>query len=1341
MRDRLCLGIAPVGAMALIMILSALGACGASPRPTGGAVEGTRQEPSSASAFAASGEIPARAPTSTDALLADALAGVPEETPNEELGSRLPIRPLALPKPGRGASARFSFEDGKRGWIAALPTRELLTSPAYGDGRVFLGGGFASHRFFAFDAFRGDLEWSLAAPDGGPTAALYDRDRVIFNTESCTLFVADARTGELVWKRWLGDPLMSQPALGADLVLSAYPTGAGHRFGAYDLATGEPRWDVAIPADVIQAPQVRGDDVFFATMDGTVHRLRVRDGRVLWRKNLGATSALWVDRDHALFTRRVDARGVAYEEAVVVSAASGDVLRTAERIPAPYLQGTSRDRALASGQAGAWGSVPHGARLGLRNVASGWAYQGSSPAVVDGRAYTAVGPELVARDVATGEVVWRRRDGRAGDAQTVSPPAVVGAQLVYGTVDGHLYFSDIDTGLTLRAYDVGEPIVFQPIVAQGWVYVATGGGHLIGLEVGDHAFDGWHMWGGNPQHGGLTPVSGEPSPRLLASRERPGRGTLRLGAFRDELADDADAATDANEGRAPAALLAPHEQPDLPQIGVRVDADVSGSIARVAVTQTFENPHERAIEAVYLFPLPADAAVDDMEMHVGGRIVRAQIRRRAQARREYAEARATGRRAALLEQERDDLFVQRVANIGPGETVRVRLTYVQVLPFLPERDAREGGAYELAVPMSAPRRFEPTNAAAVVPDPAERRRADTFDLSVRLRPGIPLVEVSSPTHALETTTLPDGARVASSGEETERDFILRFRVGGAHPEASLFTHRAPVGPDDDGAPNGYFGLLVQPPTVTSEATVAPRELTFVIDRSSSMTGRPLAQAQALVRRVVAAARAEDTIRIVTFGDELERFDTAPRLATDENKAQAAAFVDQLRAVGATRMVPAIEDALRAPERTPDDTARLRVVVLLTDGWIGNEREVLAAMVHALGDARVYPVGLGAAPNRFLLERAAEVGRGRAIVGALAEEGDALAARLADLTDRPVMTDLEIDWGGLDVREVYPRHLPDLFAGQPVRVQGRFERGGEATVRIRGTQGGRRVERAITVHLPTGPAASARAEDGVHETLWARAAIGERMRQLTFRDDPALVDEITTLGLRHRLVTPYTSFVAVDVTPRAEAAEETADDRASVTPARSLPGDPEIRIPAPRDARAVTVVLPFGETLAASWEPELGRWSARFLIPGDAEEGSYPIEIAITHADGRLERLRLWYTVDASAPVLEVEALGAIRPGERVRLRARQLVTDADLAQLGRARSWLTDARAQLLHDARRVEARVGAEVVDLVVAGPGTWEADVTVPTDVRERFELELVVVDLAANVRTQAVSLEVTR
>jgi Ca-activated chloride channel family protein len=1339
-------------ALAALATLVALGGCGALRARRVAQVPAGRETLVPVSAT--------RAPaTSRERLLAEAMRGVVER-PGDDLAGRVQVRTIRIPRPARGGNARFNFDGGRRGWITAMPGEELLTSPAFARGRVYLGGGFVSHRFYALDAYSGELVWSIAAPDGGPSAAIVKDDRVIFNTESCTLFVVDAETGALRWSRWLGDPLMSQPAAAGDLVFSAYPKNGHHEFGAFRLRDGTPVWSRAIPADVIQAPQVHGDSVYFATMDGTATRLRRVNGQVVWQRDVGASSALWVDRDSVLLARRVDVAGAPGEQPVVLSAADGRVVSEGERVPAPYLSGTSRDRQLAHGQNGAWGSVPYGEHLGLRNVAAGWAFQGSTPAVADGRAYFAVGGEIRARDMATGREIWRKTYARAEGAQALSPPAVVGAQMVFGTVDGHVYAVDIDTGMTLWAYDVGEPVVFQPIVAQGWVYVATARGNLIGLEVGDPALDGWHMWGGNAAHDGLVETAGTVDPRLLASLERPGQGTLRVAAFERpsqanargtaaRSAEESEGSLEESGGSSedPERPGADAPRFDLPLAHTDVQATVSGVVARVTVIQQFQNTFDRPIEAVYLLPLPADAAVDDMEMRIGERVVRARIQRQTEARRTYTEARASGRRAALLEQQRPNLFAQRVANIQPGERIDVRVQYVQTVPF-------EDGRYEFVFPMVAPRRYDPQHpdptrpatdalaprageapaVSAIAPDNRSRR---DIDVAVDLDPGLPLDRVESPTHRVVVDRRSERAarvQLAPDDRVPNRDFVLRYSIRGEAPQAAVLAHHA-----DDG---GYLSLVVQPPAVPDHATVAPREVTFVVDTSSSMHGRPMAHAQAAMRRVLQGLRPGDSFNVLAFADRVQPLAPSPLAATPGNVARGMAFVDALRASGTTEMVAALRAAL---EPAHADASRLRLVVLVTDGYIGNEADVLREVATRVGDARVYALGVGAAVNRFLLERASEVGRGRAVVATLSERPEDAADRLNALIDRPVFTDVEVDWGGLDVQEVYPRRLPDLFAARPLVLQARYARGGHATVRVRGTIAGRRYERAVEVDLPE---ASPDDRHAAQRTLWARAAVHDRMNSLYLRDDPRLIEEVTQLGLRHRIVTPWTSFVAVDDEPAPRAArtlELTAAENpthATLSPARALPGDPEIRVAAPRDARAVTLLLPFGETLSAQWEPELGLWTARFLIPRDAHEGAHAVEVIVTLADGTQEHGTVWYTVDSAAPRVRVEMVGQVRPGAELTLRATQVLTRADLAQAGLRPGdrRLTAARAQILDDARRVEVRApDGAVIELRATGPGTWEGRWRVPEGARGRLSLQVFVVDMAANVRVQPLEIEV--
>ena len=482
----------------------------------------------------------------------------------------------------------------------------------------------------------------------------------------------------------------------------------------------------------------------------------------------------------------------------------------------------------------------------------------------------------------------------------------------------------------------------------------------------------------------------------------------------------------------------------------------------------------------------------------------------------------------------------------------------------------------------------------------------------------------------------------------------------------------------------------------------------------------------------------------------------PTPVTEEWSATDCALSEALRDQVNAVMADSIADGEARGIRLETDLGPVAILAAVLHGEHAEQAGCIGMLFRDLGRARAYEVlvqfeALTGYLSLLLDNRSAtrgprhaprEIGRGQALVSGSGDTPEDVARRFASLVDRPVFTDVEIDWGGLDARDVYPRRTPDLFAGRPLVVHGRFARGGRARVRIRGTLNGERHERAFVVELPGVPPPGAEETSRVHASLWARAAVRDRMNRIYLRDDPRLIEEVTQLGLRHDLVTQWTSFVAVDETPEAEAAEPEQQSTATMSPARSLPGDPEIRIPAPADARMVTVVLPFGESLAASWEAELDLWTARFLIPADAEEGSYPIDVLVTHADGRFERMRIWYTVDAHAPVLEVETEGDVVPGGSVQLRATQVITEHDLEQVGHSRASLTDARAQLLADARRVEARLpDGSVIDLELRGPATWSAVLPVPADVGDSFTVQLAVVDMAANVRVQPLSLEVRR
>ncbi len=549
---------------------------------------------------------------------------------------------------------------------------------------------------------------------------------------------------------------------------------------------------------------------------------------------------------------------------------------------------------------------------------------------------------------------------------------------------------------------------------------------------------------------------------------------------------------------------------DFPLEHTEVRIRVDGFLADATVTQRFRNPYPRKIEAVYLFPLPTDAAVNQMEIATSGRVVRGRIHRREEARRIYRRAKRRGLVAALLTQERPNLFTQSVANIEPGAVVEVTLRYVQPL------DYRDGG-YQLVFPMVAGPRYlpegtDPAVAAAVQPvalAPGVRSSHD-IGLEVDIDAGVPLRALESPSHRLEVER--DGARarvrLAAGDTIPNKDFTLRYRVAGAAPEFALIGHR-------DGGPGSFF-FLAQPPAVEA-ATVTPREIVFVLDTSASMAGAPLDKAKQLIRTVLGGLRADDTYQIVRFDDDASALGPRPIANKPKNIGYTLDWLDALPAGGGTEMVGGIAAALEVPH----DPARLRIVVFVTDGYVGNEDQILALVGRKMGAARLFSFGVGSAVNRYLLGEMAAFGRGEAQFVRPDEDSATVVGRFYDRIDRPVLTDIRIDWNGLAVTDLVPARVPDLFAGQPLVLSGHYLTPGTAEVTVHGRQGGREVSFAVPVTLP------GRADRPAVATVWARRRIVELSRRMIRDPDPKLEEEVVAIALEHQLMTRYTAFVAVD----------------------------------------------------------------------------------------------------------------------------------------------------------------------------------------------------------------------
>ena len=412
-----------------------------------------------------------------------------------------------------------------KGWKIHIPGGHPLATPAIMDGQVYIGGGFGSYEFYSFDSQKGTPKWAIRVSDDGPTAAVAADGTVTFNTESCTLFVVNSKTGDMIWSKWLGDPLMSQPAVKDGMVYMAYPTHQGHQLTALTLKEGKEKWRAPIAGDIISAPIAIDDSIYISTFDGTVYHFDAKEGTQLWTKNFRATSSPWLYDGKVLVAQREEGKDGPDEGVARLSGKTGvrkqknnGNWRTRK---APYLdkaiQGKSNyntkqiqlDQSVGFGLG--MGPPPMAkAEQALSNVGQGtvyglWEYQGSRPVVYKEKLFLTQGDEVVALNPEDGKEFWATKLG--GDLEKVgghlaAPPSPAGNKLYVATVEGNILVLDQATGELEKKIAIGTPMRFQPALSGGWLYVGTTTGELIALDLNDSSADHWTMWGGSPSHNG-----------------------------------------------------------------------------------------------------------------------------------------------------------------------------------------------------------------------------------------------------------------------------------------------------------------------------------------------------------------------------------------------------------------------------------------------------------------------------------------------------------------------------------------------------------------------------------------------------------------------------------------------------------------------------------------------------------------------------------------------------------------------------------------------------------------------------------------------------------------------
>ncbi len=623
---------------------------------------------------------------------------------------------------------------------------------------------------------------------------------------------------------------------------------------------------------------------------------------------------------------------------------------------------------------------------------------------------------------------------------------------------------------------------------------------------------------------------------------------------------------------------------------------ISGDVANVKLTQTFTNPYDRPLNARYLFPLNRRAAVHAMTMRVGSEVISAEIQERKQAQQTFEAAKAAGKAASLLEQHRPNMFTQRLANLMPDSSIDVEIEYAQLVPKIDD-------AYELVVPMVVGPRFQPAE-AGVSPAPTGAAPApagvgetlqsgrwvleelpayppaagvhlpasvlkDRVSLSIELETPLPIASAHSDTHplAVRHRSSTQQSLTLSSGKTLDnRDFVLRYRLAGNETSAGLLTHWEP-------GEGGYFSLLIEPPSEIPESEALMREMVFLLDCSGSMNGIPMTASKRFMEQALKGLRPTDRFRIIRFSDSATEFSTAALAATPGNIQRGLAYTRGLTGSGGTMMTSGIRQALSGAP--PAGT--VRNVVFLTDGYIGNEVSVLTLVKELLGDARLFAFGVGAGVNRYLLDELGRVGRGftRYYDPTRDDESqEVIAATLAARLKTPVLTNLELDWGSLPVSDVLPAELPDLYAGDSLRITGRFEAPASGALTVRGTSASSKASIREEIELDDSGSRPALRH------LWGRTAVAEHMH--AFLTPPALRPDslsnaslqaaVTELGLRYGLATRWTSFVAV------------SRQIYNATPAQNA----DAEVPLPKVA-GVSPLAYSGPTMTGYAAPEPGLW--------------------------------------------------------------------------------------------------------------------------------------------------------
>lgn len=574
-----------------------------------------------------------------------------------------------------------------------------------------------------------------------------------------------------------------------------------------------------------------------------------------------------------------------------------------------------------------------------------------------------------------------------------------------------------------------------------------------------------------------------------------------------------------------------------PQVKTEVTMTISGPIARTKVRQHFTNPRDRWLEGIYTFPLPEDSAVDRLMIQVGERRIEGEIQEKERARKTFEKAKRQGKRTGLVSQERPNIFSTEVANIGPGETIVIEIEYQETLRF-------DAGRFSMRFPMVVRPRYVPgtpladswsggkgwsrdttlvADASRITPpvaDPA-KPSVNPLTLKIDLDPGFPLDQINSPYHPVRVETRPGGRYEVSLQDiwvATDRDFELNWEPrAGYEPSVGIFTEEV------DGKQHAF--LIVMPPADLegqgAEPPTLPREVIFILDKSGSMGGAAIVEAKAALSFALDRLTSKDSFNIIAFDSAPTPLFANAQPLNSSSLSSARRFLQHVDANGGTEMMAALNLALDKG----DDPSRLRQIIFITDGAVGNEAALMTRIRDGLRDSRLFTVGISAAPNSHFMTEAAEAGRGSYTFIGKPDEVDEKMTGLFTKIESPLLTGVQVKWPDGVTAESYPARIPDLYRGEPVLLSARLNKGAKGRVELSGFIG--ETPWATDVSLD-----AALAREGV-APVWARTKIREIERAGRKPGGPAqdkVRADILNVALPYSQVSRFTSLVAVDKTP-------------------------------------------------------------------------------------------------------------------------------------------------------------------------------------------------------------------